>query len=98
MSEDTTFTWVYGKPKLVMKTFVYSQKMKISLTSLVVIVLEERIVGHVPKNMSKISHRYMTIPGNEWIVKQVMVLRFLSSANLLVPKKQLNGQKREVNK
>ena len=45
-----------------MKTFVYSQKMKISLTSLVAIVLEERIVGHVPKNMSKISHRYMTIP------------------------------------
>ena len=62
MSEDTTFTWVYGKPKLVMKTSVYSQKMKISLTSLVAIVLEERIVGHVPKNMSKISHQYMTIP------------------------------------
>ena len=36
--------------------------MKISLTSLVAIVLEERIVGHVPKNMSKISHQYMTIP------------------------------------
>ena len=29
----------------------------------VAIVLEERIVGHVPKNLSKIFHQSMTIPN-----------------------------------
>ena len=30
----------------------------------VAIVLEEQIVGHVPKNLSKIFHRFMKIPNS----------------------------------
>ena len=63
----------------------------------VAIVLEERIVGHVPKNLSKVFHQFMKIPnctiGWKVTVGQDMVLRLLSSTDLLVPKKQLNGQK-----
>ena len=63
----------------------------------VAIVLEERIVGHVPKNLSKVFHQFMKIPnctiGWKVTVEQDMVLRLLSSTDLLVPKKQLNWQK-----
>ena len=37
--------------------------MKISMTSLqLAILLEEQIVGHIPKNLSKIFHQFMKIP------------------------------------
>ena len=69
----------------------------------VAILLEEQIVGYVPKSLSKIFHQFIKIPkcaigckvtGKRVSWEQVMVLRFLSSTDLLVPKKQLKGQKR----
>ena len=73
------------------------------LSSIMIISLKPMlscIVGHLPKNLSEIFHQFMKIPNCTigykvaGKVEQVMILRFLSSIDLLVPKKQLNGQKR----
>ena len=65
MSEDTTLTWTYGHPKLVMKMKIghFSENENQHDKFAVAIVLEERIVGHVPKNLSKIFHQFMKIPN-----------------------------------
>ena len=62
MSDDTTLTWAYGHPKLVkkkLKSEIENQHDKFA----VAIVLEERIVGHVSKNLSKIFHQFLKIPN-----------------------------------
>ena len=64
MSEDTTLTWTNGNPKFLDKNFCLKSENKNQHDKFAVaIVLEERIVGHVPKNLSKIFHHFMKIPN-----------------------------------
>ena len=68
----------------------------------IAIVLEERIVRHVPKNLSKIFHQFMKIPkctiGCKVTGKRVnrgagygLEIPVQYRFTVLVPKKQLNG-------
>ena len=69
----------------------------------VAIVLEEQIVGHVPKNLNKIFHEFMKIPnytiGFKVTGKHVnhgagYGLEIPVQYRFIVPKKHLNRQKR----
>ena len=65
MFEDTTLTWIYiWIPNVCDKNFCLKSETENQHDKFAIaIVLEEQILGHIPKNLSKIFHQFMKIPN-----------------------------------